>query len=114
MKNTFATNVKNLRKEIGITQTELAEKIFVNKSMISAYEKGKRMPSLDVLIQLSVPKVIPHGNNQLVIHPLADVAQSPRYASDCGYRQWQFLSFDATDATAPAVCHPSTAPDNQG
>lgn len=53
MKNTFAANVKNLRKEIGITQTELAEKIFVNKSMISAYEKGKRMPSLDVLIQLS-------------------------------------------------------------
>lgn len=53
MKNTFAANVKNLRKEIGLTQTELAEKIFVNKSMISAYEKGKRMPSLDVLIQLS-------------------------------------------------------------
>lgn len=53
MKNTFAANVKNLRKEIGITQTELSEKIFVNKSMISAYEKGKRMPSLDVLIQLS-------------------------------------------------------------
>ena len=53
MKNTFAANVKNLRKEIGLTQTELSEKIFVNKSMISAYEKGKRMPSLDVLIQLS-------------------------------------------------------------
>ena len=53
MKSTFATNVKNLRREIGFTQTELAEKIFVNKSMISAYEKGKRMPSLDVLIQLS-------------------------------------------------------------
>ena len=54
MKETFAINVKNLRKELGITQTELAEKIFVNKSMISAYEKGKRMPSLDALIQLSV------------------------------------------------------------
>ena len=54
MKETFAINVKNLRKELGITQTELAEKIFVNKSMISAYEKGKRMPSLDALIQLSM------------------------------------------------------------
>lgn len=53
MKNTFAKNIKNLRKELGITQTELAQKIYINKSMISAYEKGTRMPSLDALISLS-------------------------------------------------------------
>lgn len=54
MKQTFAANLKNLRKELNLTQTALAEKIFVNKSMISAYEKGTRMPSLDALIQLSI------------------------------------------------------------
>ncbi len=53
MKNTFAKNIKNLRKESGLTQTELANKIYINKSMISAYEKGTRMPSLDALIALS-------------------------------------------------------------
>ena len=53
MKNTFARNIKNLRKELGLTQTELANKIYINKSMISAYEKGTRMPSLDALISLS-------------------------------------------------------------
>ena len=53
MKYTFAKNIKNLRKELGLTQTELANKIYINKSMISAYEKGTRMPSLDALISLS-------------------------------------------------------------
>lgn len=53
MKNTFAKNIKNLRKELGLTQTELANKIYINKSMISAYGKGTRMPSLDALISLS-------------------------------------------------------------
>ena len=53
MKDTFAKNIKNLRKELGMTQTQLANKIFVNKSMVSAYEKGTRLPSLDSLISLS-------------------------------------------------------------
>lgn len=53
MDNIFAVNLKNLRIEKGLNQTELAEKLFINKSMISAYEKGTRMPSLDVLIQLT-------------------------------------------------------------
>ena len=46
-------NLKNLRIEKGLNQTKLAEKLFINKSMISAYEKGTRMPSLDVLMQLT-------------------------------------------------------------
>ena len=53
MDNIFAVNLKNLRIEKGLNQTELAEKLFINKSMISSYEKGARMPSLDVLMQLT-------------------------------------------------------------
>ena len=53
MDNIFAVNLKNLRMEKGLNQTELAEKLFINKSMISSYEKGTRMPSLDVLMQLT-------------------------------------------------------------
>ena len=53
MDNIFAVNLKNLRIEKGLNQTELAEKLFINKSMISPYEKGTRMPSLDILMQLT-------------------------------------------------------------
>ena len=53
MDNIFAVNLKNLRIEKGLNQTELAEKLFINKSMISSYEKGTRRPSLDILMQLT-------------------------------------------------------------
>ena len=49
----FSETLKNLRNKKGLTQTQLAEKLWLNKSIISAYENQQRMPSLDVLIKLS-------------------------------------------------------------
>ena len=49
----FAENLKKLRKLSGLTQTQLAKQIGVNKSIVSAYENQLRMPSLDALIKLS-------------------------------------------------------------
>lgn len=49
----FAENLKSLRTKKGLTQTQLADKLWLNKSIISAYENEQRMPSLDVLIKLS-------------------------------------------------------------
>lgn len=41
--------LKELRKERGYTQKELAEKIGVDTSSISKYEKGVAVPSFDVV-----------------------------------------------------------------
>ncbi len=49
----FADTLKNLRTKKGLTQTQLADRLWLNKSIISAYENEQRMPSLDVLIKLS-------------------------------------------------------------
>ena len=49
----FAETLKNLRTKKGLTQTQLADRLWLNKSIISAYENEQRMPSLDVLIKLS-------------------------------------------------------------
>ncbi len=49
----FAETLKVLRTKKGLTQTQLADKLWLNKSIISAYENEQRMPSLDVLIKLS-------------------------------------------------------------
>ena len=43
------SRIKELREAAGMTQTELADKIGVSKSVISAYEKGIRNPSESVL-----------------------------------------------------------------
>ena len=41
--------IKDLREKFGMTQTELAEKLGVSKSVVSAYEKGIRNPSYKIL-----------------------------------------------------------------
>ncbi len=53
MNKQFAETLKNLRVKKGLTQNQLAAKLWLNKSIISAYENEQRMPSLDVLIKLS-------------------------------------------------------------
>ena len=45
--------LKELRKENGLTQEELAEKLYVNSRSISRWENAKTMPDFDVLIELA-------------------------------------------------------------
>lgn len=45
----MGTKIKNLREKAGMSQTELADKLGLSKSVISAYEKGIRNPSFKVL-----------------------------------------------------------------
>ena len=53
VKAEFSENLKKLREEKGISQTELANRLGVNKSLISAYENQERLPSLNALAKLS-------------------------------------------------------------
>lgn len=49
----FGEKLKQLRTEAGITQTELAKKLNITKSVVSYYELQERTPSPDVLIWLA-------------------------------------------------------------
>lgn len=49
MGQTMGAKIKNLREKAGMTQTELADKLGLSKSVISAYEKGIRNPSYKIL-----------------------------------------------------------------
>lgn len=49
----FGEKLKTLRTEAGMTQTELAKRLNVTKSVVSYYELQERTPSPDVLIQLA-------------------------------------------------------------
>ena len=50
---TMGVKIKELREKAGMTQTELAEKLGLSKSVISAYEKGIRNPSFKILPQIA-------------------------------------------------------------
>ncbi len=49
----FGNRIKVLRIRNNFTQAQLAQKLGLTKSVISAYETGLRLPSYDILIQLS-------------------------------------------------------------
>lgn len=49
----FNENLKKYRKDSGLSQSELAEKLFVTRQCISKWEKGVTQPDLQTLIQIS-------------------------------------------------------------
>lgn len=49
----IGSKIKQLRGQKNLTQDQLASRLSVTKSVISAYENGLRFPSLEVLIQLA-------------------------------------------------------------
>lgn len=51
--NTFASRLRELRKERGLTQKQLAEQTGASERGIQNYELGVRSPAFDVLISLA-------------------------------------------------------------
>lgn len=49
----FGKRLKQLRKESGMTQKQLAKRIWVTKATISNYELYERTPAPEILINLS-------------------------------------------------------------
>lgn len=49
----FGQRIRTLRKRDNITQAQLAQKLGLTKSVISAYETDLRLPSYDILINIA-------------------------------------------------------------
>ena len=49
----FAETLRKLRREKGISQRELAQRLFVTRSAITHWENGSRMPNAEMLSRLS-------------------------------------------------------------
>ena len=49
----FAEKLKELRKNAGMTQQQLADRIWVTKASISYYELSERDPSPEILIKIA-------------------------------------------------------------
>ncbi len=49
----FADNLKELRTERGISQRELAERMFVTRSTVARWESGSRLPDASMIYRLA-------------------------------------------------------------
>lgn len=52
-KEELGKNLRSKRERRGLTQQEVAEKLYVDRSTYAYYETGKTEPSVGTLIQLS-------------------------------------------------------------
>lgn len=50
----MANRIKELRKEVGMTQSDLGDKFSVVKQTVSAWERGLNEPPLEILHQMSL------------------------------------------------------------
>jgi len=71
--------IKELRKEAGWSQGELAEKVGTDARQVSRYENGRITPSLDVLVRIA--EVLNVSIDHLVVE---GVARRPLHAPDHG------------------------------
>ena len=53
MKIKIAENIKFYRKQLGLTQEQLAEKLQGKKSLVSNYENGHSTPNIETLCKLA-------------------------------------------------------------
>ena len=53
MKTQFAETLKILRKEKGLSQAQLANKVFVNDSTVTRWETGSRLPDAAMITRLA-------------------------------------------------------------
>lgn len=49
----LSKNIRIYRKSLGLTQEQLANKLYSKKSLISNYENGYSTPDIETIIQLA-------------------------------------------------------------
>ena len=74
MRIIFDQVIAKLRQEHGLTQDELAEKLFVTRQAVSRWEHGETMPGPETLLQLS--KLFNVSVNSLLGSPYQLICQS--------------------------------------
>jgi transcriptional regulator with XRE-family HTH domain len=70
----LCTNLKYLRKQLNLTQVQLAEKLEIKRSLIGAYEEGRAEPKLATLVKMA--QVFQLSVDELINPELPNVGKS--------------------------------------
>lgn len=63
------SNIRHLRKQLGYTQAQLAEKLDIKRSLVGAYEEGRAEPKLSTLV--NVARLFNISLDELITNDLA-------------------------------------------
>lgn len=103
-KQAFGRFVTTKRQAVGLTQRELAERLFVTESAVSKWERGLSYPDITLVASLSRELGVSEGE----LINASDDAEMRQIARDAlGYRRWKAAIFWTTGlsyATALLTC----------
>ena len=80
--NKISNFIKQKRKELGITQDELAEKLFVTEKAISRWETGRGTPDISLLLPLSKELNIEVSFDNRLINSFESVIELKNYLKE--------------------------------
>jgi len=63
----IGTNIRNIRIQKGITQEDLAERLYITRQAISSYETGRTRPDIDMIFKIA--DVLQTDTNTLLYGP---------------------------------------------
>lgn len=106
--DSFGLNIKKHRERMGITQQELAEKMFVSFQAVSAWERGVSLPDLENasrladILNVKLDALLEESNVNFLI------------AIDGGGTKTEFILFEANGAIRKRIVLESTNPNIVG
>ena len=108
MENTFGRNLRHQREKLGLTQGELAKRLFVSFQAVSAWERGSSVPDLENAVRLS--KVLGIGLDSL----LRDREETLYVGIDGGGTKTEFCAFLPDGTVKRRVVLGTTNPNDVG
>ena len=70
--NDFGKNLKKYRKEAGLSQQQLADRIGTTHALVSSYERGQRTPKMETVMKFALALRIPYDS----LMPTQDIQTS--------------------------------------
>ncbi len=71
--------MNDLRKKLGLTQMEMAKKLYVSQTLVSSWEKGLREPSIEILPKLAE---ILHISIEQLVYAIIETKQTNLHKSE--------------------------------
>ena len=110
--NVVSDSIKKLRKEKGMTQDELAEKLCVTRQAVSNWEMGKTQPDVETLTKLaeifdvSVERII-YGKEKKRLHLAINVGpqESVNMGATMGAVLAMIISYTKWQSIGWAILH---------
>jgi len=109
--NVVKDSIKKLRKEKGMTQDELAEKLNVTRQAVSNWEMGKTQPDIDTLTKLaevfdvSAELIIYGEDKKHIITRSTDIQIGPKEGISMGACLAMIISYAKWHSIGWAILH---------